>query len=96
MNLHTGETPLVLMCPAWKNWGEATRVKAGTLILHSPGDETIPFEQSQQLQQFSGLPQEALWEVGRDHRLADEASLKALGEAVESASRVRRPESRPD
>lgn len=90
MNLEVGHTPLVLLCPAWKNWGEARVVKAGTLILHSPGDEIIPFEQSRELRQLSALPQEALWEVGSDHRLADEASLKALGEAVATALPRRR------
>jgi hypothetical protein len=25
----------VLLCPAWKKWGSAKTVKAGTVILHS-------------------------------------------------------------
>ena len=24
MNIESGDTPLVLLCPAWKNWGTAT------------------------------------------------------------------------
>lgn len=27
MNINSGNTPLVLLCPAWKRWGAATRVK---------------------------------------------------------------------
>ncbi len=27
VNMHSGATPLVLLCPAWKNWGTATTVK---------------------------------------------------------------------
>lgn len=88
MNMQLGSTPLVLMCPAWKNWGEARRVKKGTLILHSPGDETIPLEQSLELVQRSGLPQDALWQVGVDHRLADEAALQAMADAVVQVARL--------
>jgi predicted esterase YcpF (UPF0227 family) len=32
MNINSGETPLVLLCPAWKRWGTATTVKPGTVI----------------------------------------------------------------
>ena len=34
MNIDSGATPLVLLCPAWKNWGEARRLKPNSLILH--------------------------------------------------------------
>ena len=33
MNINSGSTPLVLLCPAWKRWGTATTVKPGTIIL---------------------------------------------------------------
>ena len=32
MNIDSGETPLVLLCPAWKRWGTATTVKPGVLV----------------------------------------------------------------
>ncbi len=35
MNIESGNTPLVLLCPAWKKWGMATTVKKNTAILHS-------------------------------------------------------------
>lgn len=35
VNMKSGDTPLVLLCPAWKNWGTATTVKPNTIILHS-------------------------------------------------------------
>ena len=57
-----------------------------TVILHSPADETIPFADSQELPCNSGLPDSALIEVGTEHRLADEESLKAMLEAVERAT----------
>lgn len=41
MNLKTGETPLILLCPAWKRFGTATTVKSGTIILHSKADDIV-------------------------------------------------------
>jgi alpha-beta hydrolase superfamily lysophospholipase len=35
MNINSGSTPLVLLCPAWKRWGAATKVTPGTVILQS-------------------------------------------------------------
>jgi len=79
-------TPPVLLCPAWKRWGTATKVKPGTAILHSPADETVPFADSQELLRNSGLPESALIAVGTDHRLTDPAALAAMLEAVEKAA----------
>ncbi len=78
LNLQSGNTPLVLLCPAWKRWGSANRLKANSVILHSRLDEVIPFENSEQLVTDSGLPPETLIEVGSDHRLADESSLAVM------------------
>jgi len=85
MNINSGNTPLVLLCPAWKRWGTAQTVKPNTVILHSETDETIPISDSQELICNSGLPESALIVVGAEHRLADEDSLKAMLEAVERA-----------
>lgn len=87
MNIDSGTTPLVLLCPAWKRWGTAKKVKAGTIILHSPTDETIPFADSQELLRNSGLPESALIAVGHEHRLADPDSLQAMLDAVERRGR---------
>ena len=43
MNIESGNVKLVLLCPAWKNWGSAKGVKPGTVILHSRADDVIPF-----------------------------------------------------
>lgn len=83
MNVDSGDTPLVLLCPAWKRWGTATTVKPQTTILHSRQDETIPFSDSEELVVNSGLPPETLVEVGQDHRLADPEPLRAMVEACE-------------
>lgn len=82
MNIDAGEVPLVLVCPAWRHWGDARTVKQGTTILHSTNDEVIPFEDSVELVRVSDLPKSALWEIGDDHRLVDEASLDAQYRAI--------------
>jgi fermentation-respiration switch protein FrsA (DUF1100 family) len=82
MNMDSGTTPMVLLCPAWKRWGTATKVKPGTVILHSPADETVPFADSHELLRNSSLPESSLIVVGTEHRLADPESLKAMVEAV--------------
>lgn len=83
MNLAADKTPLVLLCPAWKRWGDARTVKPGTLILHAPADEVIPYADTLELLQSSGLPTSSLISVGHDHRLSEEEPLQALLAAIE-------------
>lgn len=78
MNIESHRTPLVLLCPAWKNWGTAIILKANSVILHSRRDDVIPFAESEELVANSRLPPETLIEVGSDHRLADPESLSVL------------------
>jgi alpha-beta hydrolase superfamily lysophospholipase len=86
MNLDCGDTPLVLLCPAWKSWGAATTVKRGTQILHSPADDVVPFADSDELVRNSQLGESALVVVGSDHRLADPEPLEAMLQACERAA----------
>jgi alpha-beta hydrolase superfamily lysophospholipase len=90
MNIDSGDTPLVLLCPAWKRYGIATTAKKNTIILHSRADERVPFAESEELARNSGLPSSALIEVGLEHRLADEESLAAMMRACEMLVRPRR------
>lgn len=83
INILNDSARLVLVCPAWKKWGSAKTVKPGTLILHSRADDVVPFQDSVELIANSRLPETALIEVGRDHRLADPEPLEALLRAVE-------------
>jgi alpha-beta hydrolase superfamily lysophospholipase len=84
MNIQSGSTPLVLLCPAWKRWGTARAVKPGTVILHSEADDVIPIADSRELVRTSGLPDSALVVVGTDHRLADPEPLQVMLEACEA------------
>jgi len=84
MNIHVGPAKLVLLCPAWRNWGTATTVPHGTVVLHSRADDVIPFADSVELVRVSGLPESALIEVGTDHRLADAEPLAAMRRACEA------------
>lgn len=83
MNIGSKNTPLILLCPAWKNWGTVTKLKPNSVILHSRADDVIPFSDSEELVTQSGLPPETLIEVGDDHRLADPEPLKAMLDACE-------------
>jgi hypothetical protein len=78
MNIDSGDARLVLLCPAWKKWGSMKTVKPDTVILHSRADDVIPFADSEELVRRSGLPAEALIEVGTDHRLADPEPLEMM------------------
>jgi hypothetical protein len=84
MSFDSGDTPLVLLCPAWKRWGTATTVKPNTVILHSEADDVVPFDDSKELIANSGLSELALIVVGNDHRLADEEALAAMLQAIGS------------
>ncbi len=83
MNIETGDTPLVLIAPAWKRWELATTVKTRTLILHSRNDDVVPIEGSRELLRQSSLPEQQLIVVGDDHRMTDLAAFEALVDAIE-------------
>ena len=80
MSLDCGDTPLVLLCPAWKKHGTTRTVKQNTTILHSRADDVVPFADSEELARNSGA---TLIEVGTDHRLADPEPLAAMLRACE-------------
>ena len=89
MNLDSHRTPLVLLCPAWKNWGNAKRIKQNSLVLHSRQDDVVRFADSVELVAESGLPPERLIEIGDDHRLADPAPLQAMLQACGQLASLR-------
>ena len=86
MNLESRSVPLVLLCPAWRRWGKASRTKGRTVVLHSRADDVVPYADSEFLVKTSGLGPAQLVEVGHDHRLADPASLAALVSACEQTA----------
>lgn len=94
MNLESGDTPLVLLCPAWKKYGTARKTKSNTTILHSRADDVVRFAESEELVKNSGLPDSALIEVGTDHRLADPEPLAAMLRACHLPARAGRSAAR--
>ena len=84
VNMRSGDTPLVLLCPAWKKWGNAKTIRPNTVILHSSHDDVISLDDSKELIANSGLPAQTLVEIGTDHRLADPLSLQAMLSAIRS------------
>jgi hypothetical protein len=83
--IKSGDVPAVLIAPAWKRWGSATRAGPRTVILHAAADKVIPLEHSRELAANSGLPGDALVVVGADHNMVDRAALDALLAAVRRA-----------
>ncbi len=75
MNLRPHNAKLVLLCPAWKKWGTASQVPQNTILLHSPADDVIPFNDSVELARNSKA---TLIEVGSDHRLATPDALEVM------------------
>ena len=90
MNIDTGDVPLVLIAPAWRNWGSANTIRAGTIILHSDHDDVVPIEGSRELLRRSGLPENDLVVAGENHRMVDKAAFDALLAAIERAGTVNR------
>lgn len=78
MNIESGDTPLVLLCPAWKRRGTVAITKLNAIILHNQADDVIPFAESEELVRNSGLPASTLIEIGTDHRLAKPEPLAAM------------------
>ena len=62
MNIDSKDTPLVLLCPAWTNWGTGRKLKPQAIILHSTHDDVISFANSELLVANGGLPAETLIE----------------------------------
>jgi len=85
VNIDAGETPLVLIAPAWQHWGTAQTVKSKTTILHCEHDDLVPIAGSRLLLANSGLSADHLVVVGEEHRMSDEQALDALLEAVQSS-----------
>lgn len=73
--INGGDAKLVLLYPAWMNYGTVRMLKADTVVLHSRADDVVPFVHSDELAKLSGA---TLIEVGNDHRLADPKPLPAM------------------
>lgn len=62
-------------------------VGTNTVILHSRADDVVPFLFSEKLVKNSGLPPEALIDVGADHWLSDPEPLEVMLDACEQLVR---------
>ena len=86
LHIETGQTPLVLIAPAWKHWEPAATIDSTTRILHSPHDDVIAIEDSRELLRRNGLPETQLVEVGENHKMTDKEAFEALFDAIEHAA----------
>jgi hypothetical protein len=87
LRMNVGDTPLVLIAPAWPTWAQHAVPGPKTVILHSEHDDVVPIEGSRELLRRSGLPEDRLVVVGDDHKMTDEAAFAALLDAIDRATR---------
>jgi len=81
MNMKSGDTPMILLAPAWKRWGKATAVnKPNAIIVHSSHDKVVQFYDSMEL--CLNSPGLSVIPAGEDHRLNDPQARKALARAL--------------
>ncbi len=79
MNINRGRAKLILVAPAFKKYGNAHQVPSGTVIVHSPNDEVIPFDDSVKLAMDSGA---MLVAGGKSHRMSDSEALAKINAAI--------------
>jgi|APSaa5957512622_1039677.scaffolds.fasta_scaffold118815_2 hypothetical protein len=79
MNINPGRAKLILIAPAYKKYGNAQHIPAGTVIVHSPLDEVIPFDDSVELAMGSGV---MLVAGGKSHRMSDPEALAKINAAI--------------
>ena len=79
MNINPGRAKLILVAPAYRNYGNAQRVPSGSVIIHSPLDKVIPFDDSVELAMESGV---VLVASGKSHRMSDPEALAKINAAI--------------
>ena len=78
MSVNPHGARLVLIAPAWKNYGVPPTVPSNTIVIHSPLDAIIPVDDSREIEGA-----QAVVPVGEDHRMFDQEALSAIGRAVQ-------------
>lgn len=80
MSINSGDVPLILLAPAWKQFANTDKVKSNTIIIHSPNDDIIPVKDSVELATKNKIP---LLRVGENHRLNCLQGKEALDTALD-------------
>jgi hypothetical protein len=75
VNVDSNGAHRVLIAPAWSRFGSVTTVPSSTVILHSPDDDIVLFEDSEELAKRSKAQ---LIAVGNDHRMNDPETLRLM------------------
>ena len=82
MNMESGDTPLILLAPAWRQWGKVDRITKLGFVIHSMNDDVVPYDDSVKLWVNStGLE---LICAGADHRLNDAEAQGMLAFALQT------------
>ena len=67
--------PMVLICPAWGKYAPWSVCRGNSTILHSKSDRIVKYSDSELLSTGTGAK---LVEIGKDHRMNDESTMKML------------------
>ena len=78
MSIDIGSAFLLLVAPAWKNWGTVATVNSNVQIVHSARDRLVPIDDSRELLRNSELSDDLLIAAGEDHRMIDEDAFMAV------------------
>lgn len=79
MNVDSLGAKRVLIAPAWKKFGISSVVPKSTVILHSPQDDIVDYEDSVSLAKECGAN---LITIGTDHRMSSSEVLNKIVEVV--------------
>ena len=82
MNIDSGDTPMVLLSPAWKSFGKSDGIeKSNVVLIHSPNDRMVSPKDSEELIQNS-VEGVAIYSGGENHRLNCQIGRMHLKKAI--------------
>lgn len=81
MNIRSQNTPMILMAPAWKYFGNVNKVDKLTHVIHSTEDSLVPYEHSKELMKNSN-GNVKLWKTTGSHGLGSSVIVDFLVEKL--------------
>jgi len=82
MNIDSGNTPMVLLSPAWKKFGKSDKLEKNNVILiHSPNDRMVSPKNSAELM-LNSVDGVSLYSGGENHRLNCKIGRMHLKKAI--------------
>ena len=85
LSVNTLGIKLVLIAPAWKQFGGNIQLASSGVVLHCREDKYVPYEDSEELRDKTGA---TLITCGTNHRMNDPDALEAILDAVKQCMEV--------